>query len=72
MVHGNPRKHTLPSPAPEFFRPSDVPSRYGLSLPYIRKLIQRRQVPVYRIGRAVLIKRDDFEVFLAARRVEVR
>jgi excisionase family DNA binding protein len=56
----------------KYLRPVQVAEQTGLTLSFIRKLIGRRQLPAYRIGRAVLVSQDDLDLFISARRVEAR
>jgi excisionase family DNA binding protein len=44
----------------------------GVSVFTVRKLIRQRAVPYYRVGRRVVLDRDDLERYLRQHRVEPR
>jgi excisionase family DNA binding protein len=48
-----------------FERVRDLPGWTRLSLPYWERIVSERRIPVYRVGRAVLVKRADVEAFIA-------
>ena len=56
----------------EFMRPQALAKHYGITDGLLRKLIWQKTIPTYRIGRAVFIRRGDFEAYLDARRVPLR
>jgi excisionase family DNA binding protein len=51
--------------APRFERVRDLPSWTRLSLAQWERIVTERRLPVYRVGRAVLLKRSDVEAFIA-------
>jgi excisionase family DNA binding protein len=50
----------------------DAANYTGLSESYLRILIERRDLPVVRVGRTVRLLRDDLESFLLTRRRAAR
>lgn len=44
----------------------------GVSVYMVRALIRQRQLPYHRIGRRIVLDRQDLEQFLLAHRVEAR
>ena len=46
-----------------------VAERLDLSTKTIRRMIERAELPVHRIGRRVLIAEEDLEIFLRRHRV---
>jgi excisionase family DNA binding protein len=44
----------------------------GVSVFTVRKLIRERAVPFYRVGRRVVLDREDLERYLRQHRVEPR
>jgi excisionase family DNA binding protein len=53
--------------------PLDVPEcakRLGVSVPYVRKLVQHRAIPFHRVGRRIVFARPDIDRFFEAGRVE--
>ena len=44
----------------------------GVSVYMVRALIRQRRLPFYRIGRRIVLDREDLEQFLRAHRVEAR
>lgn len=56
----------------EFLRVHEAAGIYPFSTPFLRKLIWRRMIPVYRVGRCVWLKRTEIEDFIASGRIEAR
>ena len=50
--------------APKFERVRDLPSWSRLSLAHWERAVYERRIPVYRVGRAVLLKRSDVEAYI--------
>jgi excisionase family DNA binding protein len=44
----------------------------GVSVYMVRSLVRQRRLPYYRVGRRIVLDRDDLEQFLQAHRVETR
>lgn len=44
----------------------------GVSVYMVRSLIRQRRLPYYRVGRRIVLDRDDLEQYLQAHRVETR
>jgi excisionase family DNA binding protein len=44
----------------------------GVSVYMVRALVRQRRLPYYRVGRRIVLDRDDLEQFLQAHRVETR
>ena len=42
----------------------------GVSVYMVRSLVRQRRLPYYRVGRRIVLDRDDLEQFLQAHRVE--
>jgi excisionase family DNA binding protein len=59
---GHPRRLSVEEAAPIL----------GVSVFTVRKLIRRRAVPFYRVGRRVVLDPDDLERYLRQHRVEPR
>lgn len=51
------------------FDPKVAAAKIGVSLPTLRRLLQRREIAFSRVGRRVVIRACDLEQFLAANRV---
>jgi excisionase family DNA binding protein len=52
----------------EFLRVKELPALTKLSRATWDRLVARRAIPVIRVGRAVLVRRQDLEQFLYERR----
>ena len=46
-------------------RVRDLPPWTKLSLPFWERIVCERRIPVYRVGRAVLVKTSDVEAFIS-------
>ena len=44
----------------------------GVSVYMVRSLIRQRRLPYYRVGRRIVLDRDDLEQYLQVHRVETR
>jgi excisionase family DNA binding protein len=44
----------------------------GVSVYMVRSLVRQRRLPYYRVGRRIVLDRDDLEQFLQAHRVQTR
>ena len=44
----------------------------GVSVYMVRSLVRQHRLPYYRVGRRIVLDRDDLEQFLQAHRVETR
>jgi excisionase family DNA binding protein len=44
----------------------------GVSVYMVRSLVRQRRLPYYRVGRRIVLDRNDLEQFLQAHRVETR
>jgi excisionase family DNA binding protein len=49
----------------KFERVRDLPPWTRLSLPFWERVVCERRIPVYRVGRAILVRRSDVEAFIA-------
>lgn len=56
----------------EYLRVHEAAGLYPFSMPFLRKLIWRRMIPVYRVGRCVWLKRAEIEDFIASGRIEAQ
>jgi excisionase family DNA binding protein len=54
---------------PRFFTVVDVAEILSLSPRSVRRLIDDKQLPVHKFGRAVRIAEDDLRTFIASRRL---
>ncbi|MCA9316964.1 MAG: helix-turn-helix domain-containing protein [Planctomycetes bacterium] len=51
------------------WRIGELADSHGLAASTIRDLIRSGRLPAYRVGRALLVKADDWERYLARHRV---
>jgi excisionase family DNA binding protein len=56
---------------PDAYTRHQVCERLQISLPTLERLIRRGELPVVKIGRRVLIRRQTLEAFLRSREVRV-
>lgn len=63
---------TLPTGEATFVSPRELAQTLGISIDTVYRLIARRALPVYRVLRSILVRRDDVERWLASHRTDAR
>ena len=63
---------TLPTGDATFVSPRELAQTLGISIDTVYRLIARRALPVYRVLRSILVRRDDVERWLASHRTDAR
>jgi excisionase family DNA binding protein len=53
-----------------FYTVKDIADELGVKEDTVRDWIRRRELAAYRVGRELRIKKEDYEIFLAKRRIE--
>lgn len=48
----------------QWFAVKDIPQHYPVSEAFVRKLIREGAIKVHRLGRKILIRREDFEAVI--------
>ena len=54
----------------QLLRVREIPSEFGMTEPYWRKQVFLKTIAYSKLGKAVVISRDDLATFVATRRVE--
>lgn len=63
---------TLSQSEATFVSPRELAQTLGISTDTVYRLIARRALPVYRVLRSILVRRDDVEHWLASHRTDAR
>jgi putative molybdopterin biosynthesis protein len=53
-----------------FYTVKEIADDLGVKEDTVRDWIRRRELAAYRVGRELRIKKEDYEIFLAKRRIE--
>ncbi len=63
---------TLPPGEASFVSPREIAQTLGITIDSVYRLIARRALPVYRVLRRILLRREDVERWLATHRTDAR
>ena len=56
----------------QLLRVREIPGEFGMTEPYWRKQVFLKTIAYSKLGKAVVVSRDDLAAFVTARRVEPR
>ena len=60
---------TAPRPSSELLKVKQVAERLNCSEPYVYALVDRRELPCVRLGRAIRVEASAVERFISARKI---